>query len=275
MTTQLEATVETDESVALLATDIPLDVDRVRFMRTCCAGKTMLRGGETSVAGAASIVDYYPPLGREIEYTLETPSGRVLTSTTITVESDTGFIRDALVPTRKIPIHATYQPRRGGAFLREGAFQTRKHTAEGKITPIVGSRVGVWTGSIVRPSEIKLNLFVEGRDLEHITRLCAESVLCLQTLPGWGLSDPVAYFPSDADFHAHRPWDPSGPVSIDITVQPVRPPLVAPVVSAVLVSTIDEQALDLMLTVADVDANAAGRSVAEVDLRPGIITGEG
>lgn len=271
----LTATIENDLSVSLLATGIPANVSRVRVTRTTGPVVEVVRGGELDSAGAVSLIDYYPPLERDTTYTITTVTGESLASATVRVESDCGFIRDADNPETKVEVHAQYVPRAGGVFLRHGSFSTRSAHADGRLTPIIGARLGVWTGGRTRATEIQLRLFAEGPDLDRLKALFELPMLCLQTLPDWGLSDPVAYFPADAEFHALRPDLPDAPVTVDAAVLPVRPPLHTPLVVAVLVSTIDDDALDMQLTVSQVDANAAGRNVAEVDLHPQVLLGSG
>lgn len=273
--TALTATVENDLSVSLLATGIPTSVTRVRVTRTTGTHVEVVRGGELDSAGAVSLIDYYPPLEQDTTYAITSVAGESLASATVRVESDCGFIRDADNPETKVEVHAQYMPHVGGVFLRHGSFSTRSAHADGRLTPIIGSRLGAWTGGHTRATEIQLRLFAEGPDLNQLEQLFELPMLCLQTLPGWGLSDPVAYFPADAEFHAVRPDLPDAPVTVDAVVLPVRPPLRAPVVVAVLVSTIDDSAASMSLTVSQVDANAAARKVAEVDLHPQVLLGSG
>lgn len=272
--TTLTATVE-GQYVALMAQSVPPSVGRARFMRSVGRDRQMVRGGLVSVAGAAALFDYYPPLGCDVSYEIETESGQVLASAIVKVPSQVGVLRDALHPDQSVEIHTAYHAEQPGTVLSDTSFRERAWQAQGELVEVVGARLPVWLGEVSRANIVELTTYFHTRDLDTVKRLLEQPVLCVQALSDWGLSDPVMYTSTDASVFAYKPNNTDELMRLDLIITPVRPPSVSAQVADVFVSTVDSAALDAVLTVANVDANASGASVAEVHLHPQILLGAG
>lgn len=141
---------------------------------------------------AAFVTDWAVPLGRPVRYEVEVLSGpggfARATANTITVDSPTGFIQDALLPQSAVPVLG--EPRTNGdVYLRSPALSQLEYNADISIFKIMGSdKPMALFGQ--RMAEMGLDTSLGTRSAEENARLKkllkSTAQLLFRPLPSWG-----------------------------------------------------------------------------------------
>jgi hypothetical protein len=141
---------------------------------------------------AAYVTDWAVPLGRPVRYEVEVlsgPGGSVrATTNTITVDSPTGFIQDALLPQSAVPVLGERR-NNGDVYLRAPALSALEYNADISIYKIMGSdKPMALFGQ--RMAEMGLDTSLGTRSAEENARLKkllkSTAQLLFRPLPSWG-----------------------------------------------------------------------------------------
>lgn len=163
----------------------------VSVWRTADGERLPVRGARrVSLTDSAYLVDWDAPLGRPISYEVEVisgPSGASrVTSASVTVVSDTGWLSDPLIPQTAVPVIAKDGDE---TYLRSSALAELEYRAGVQVFDIMGSDKplalfgqrmaarGVDTSVSTRSAE-------QNARLEKLLKSTAN--LLFRPLPGWG-----------------------------------------------------------------------------------------
>lgn len=133
-------------------------------------GRTRVQGTENvEVTGAGYFVDYTPPLGRPATYFVEVVEGAVIPDEedltgTVTVESDTAWLQDALNPMLAVPV-AIRPKRHEKIWFTTGAFEALERVMPSETVQVMGSRMPVtMQGTRQAPSDIPLTMITDAAE---------------------------------------------------------------------------------------------------------------
>jgi hypothetical protein len=129
--------------VGLTVTSLGVGDSVVSVWRAADGEREPVRGARrTTLNDAAFLVDWDAPLGRPITYEVEVisgPSGAArVTAAPVTVESETGWLMDPLVPQSAVPIVHPYGAD-GQPVLASKALASLEYAAEVSVFNIMGS----------------------------------------------------------------------------------------------------------------------------------------
>lgn len=226
--------------------------------------------------GAAVLVDYFPPLNQPIRYVVESDRATFDKQLdAITVRSDTGFLRSSIEPSKMLRVDS--YARDGVLGVVFGSFKETGGKAAGEKLRVLGARLPVFLSAGVTEYDKHTLMFIARGEamIQAVQDLFDTSpLLCLQALPGWGLVSPVTHFPLDYDMIALNTRNISYGVKYTLEVCAVRPP-VKLFVFNITIEYVDGEAAKNSLLIQDVDSNAGGATIAEVDANPDILLGAG
>lgn len=177
--------------VGVTITDLGVGDSVVSVWRTADEERNPVRGSRRVIMNDASyVVDYDAPLGRPISYEVEVisgPSGASrVAATDVTLESETGWIMDPLMPQTAVPVV-------GGegdeAYLRPAALAALEYAAKVQMYEIMGSsKPMALFGQRMAESNLDTSLgtasAVQNARLKKLLRSTAQ--LLFRPLPSWG-----------------------------------------------------------------------------------------
>lgn len=227
-----------------------------------------------SSTGGAALIDYYPPLGVDVTYEVEV-AGKLAASQTVNFGSAHGWLRSSLDPTKGIKISTSRSP--GAAIILFKSLHEYGYTAQGKTVRPLGSSLPVWLGSgYSEPEKTGFSLLVEGAEMARRVAAFFEDaqLLCLQALPGWGLTKPVTHFPATSKITAITPARMENGAVFEGDILPVKPPAKIFVIE-LTEGWVDRHAEEENITCAQVEENVATYTCAEVEANPALLFGSG
>lgn len=138
------------------------------------------------------LIDYAPPLGREVTYTVEILDGPKYGTdvgvATLVIESEVGYIQDPLDPTSAVPLHGAHN-RDGALTLRSGALAELEYAADMNVVKILGSnRPVALMGQRMAASGVSFAAMTNAAEQATALRnlLATSTVLLVRGLPKWG-----------------------------------------------------------------------------------------
>lgn len=167
----------------------------IRVERTSSGETTIVPGARRKRAsGAAVIVDHFPALGTPTTYTVYVGT-HAMKQTTITVESDTGWLQDPIYPDQAVPVvgHGGVV---GALKLTSESLESVTYAVTGTEHKTLGSRYGVVIGSDRGGAEnVTLTHSSYDRALDTATRELVEDAPVLVFRPPAGMQPlpPVCY----------------------------------------------------------------------------------
>ena len=207
--------------VGVTITDLGVSESIITVWRTADGERNPVRGARRiSATDATFITDYDAPLGRPITYEVEVLSGPAgasrTTSEPVSVDSETGWIMDPLVPQTAVPVV-------GGEgdelYLRPAALAELEYRANIQIYEIMGqSKPMALFGQ--RQAETGLDTSIGAASAEQNARLkvllLSTAQLLFRPLPSWGkfelpgtmfIANPVAkQLPVDVAWGGELTW---------------------------------------------------------------------
>lgn len=210
---------------------------RVTLWRSTAGGqRRKVRGwNRRQVYGSDYAIDYEAPLGRVVTYDLVVDVGPVIPETvsgTVTLDVETGFIQDPLMPLSAVPVSAGLDLDQH-AVLTNTAFRRLQYAVESSTVRVLGSREPIaLTGQRMAVAGVDFSVLTEAAEQStQLRNLMAETSLVLvRPLPSWGpLPDLLYTVPSvteepvyDEDGPTITVWSLAGdavrPPSIDVLV---------------------------------------------------------
>lgn len=180
-------------SAGITITDLGIGDSIVSVWRTADEERNPVRGyRRATMNDAAFIVDWDVPLNRPVSYEVEVISGpdgpSRTTADTITVESETGWIMDPLIPQTAVPV-VNQRRDNGDIYLRSPALSSLEYQADISIFKIMGSdKPMALFGE--RMAEMGLDTSMGTRSAEENARLKkllrSTANLLFRPLPEWG-----------------------------------------------------------------------------------------
>lgn len=164
----------------------------VSVWRTADGERNPVRGARrATMSDAAYVVDFDAPLGRPITYEVEVLSGPAggsrTTSASVSLDSDTGWIMDPLIPQMAVPVVGGDGDE--GPYLRAAALKKLEYQADISIFKIMGSRKPVALFG-ERMAEMGLDTSMGTQSATHNKRLkdllISTGQLLFRPLPQWG-----------------------------------------------------------------------------------------
>lgn len=163
---------------------------RVTLWRSTAGGqRRTVRGWKRrQVYGSDYAIDYEAPLGRPVRYDLVVDVGAVVPATvtgTITLDAQTGFIQDPLLPLSAVSISG----HRGEATtVVAPALRALTYAVETQTVAILGAREPVaLTGTRLAASGIDFSMVTRAAEEGTALRgLLVAGLVLVRPLPGWG-----------------------------------------------------------------------------------------
>lgn len=177
--------------IGITITSLGIGASVVSVWRTADGERNPVRGARRAdMSDAAYVIDYDAPLGRPITYEVEVISGPTgatrVTSSSVTVDSATGWIMDPLIPQTAVPVVGDSTDE---TYLRSQALSELEYSADVSIFKIMGSdkplalfgqrmaERGLDTSMSTRSAE-------QNAGLEKLLKSTGQ--LLFRPLPGWG-----------------------------------------------------------------------------------------
>jgi hypothetical protein len=153
-----------------------------------------------SLVDSTYLIDYDAPLGRPITYEVEVISGPTgsdrVTSSSVTVNSDTGWIMDPLIPQSAVPISGKKLPT-GEPMFAAAAMQKLDYAMDSQVFKILGSdRPMALFGQRAAAAGVDLSMITDAAEQNtRLRSLFASSGVLLVRLPAsWADFIPGAWF---------------------------------------------------------------------------------
>lgn len=149
--------------------------------------------------GSGFGVDYEAPLGRPVLYELVVETGAVIPvrlTTTITLDSATGFIQDPLQPRTFVAMTSDDVEVGDTAVITSKAFRRLTYALESTSVNVLGGREPVaMTGQRMRASGIDFSVLTEAAEQSTALRnlLAQAPIVLVRPLPSWGPLPDVIY----------------------------------------------------------------------------------
>lgn len=176
--------------VEVLITTMPGDADTLTIWRSWRGQRTVVRGvNGVEVAGDFLVVDYEVPLGAVVTYTCATADvagvpSQESSGTAVTVTVDDAWMQDPLDPTTALPVRLTRTSTTAGVELIGDSLMPATYSADGSVSPVVGSPLGIGFGGVRRAaSRMPLALIAwSTADATALRTLIAQAYpLCVRT----------------------------------------------------------------------------------------------
>ncbi|WP_127572790.1 hypothetical protein [Georgenia faecalis] len=163
-------------------------------------GRTVVQGAsDVSMTGAGYVVDYLPPLGRVVTYTVEVLEGAIVPavlSTQVEIETQAAWLQDALNPLLAAEIGLSRAAGGGDIWFTTGALaRLERHIAAQTVVPM-GSRYPViMEGTRQAPAGIPLTMITAAAEAgSRLRTLLSESQhLVLRVPPRMSQLDAVVH----------------------------------------------------------------------------------
>ena len=153
-----------------------------------------------SLVDSTYLIDYDAPLGRPVTYEVEVISGPSgadrVTSSSVTVNSDTGWIMDPLIPQSAVSISRNLLPT-GEPMFAASAMQKLDYAMDSQVFKILGSdRPMALFGQRAAASGVDLSMITDAAEQNtRLRSLFASSGVLLVRLPAsWADFVPGAWF---------------------------------------------------------------------------------
>lgn len=184
-------------TVTGLAASVP---SSVTLWRSTPGGhRRKVRGWDRrQVYGSDYATDYEAPLGRPVTYDLTVDAGPVVPDTrsaTVTLDVESGFIQDPLLPLDAVPISSGLDLDRR-PVLTNTAFRTMQYAIESSTIQVLGSREPIaLTGRRMAASGIDFSVLTEAAEQSTQLRdlLAHTSLVLVRPLPTWGPLPDLLY----------------------------------------------------------------------------------
>lgn len=177
--------------VGVTITGLGIGASVVSVWRTADGERNPVRGARRAgMSDADYVIDYDAPLGRPITYEVEVisgPSGAArVTSSSVTVDSVTGWLMDPLIPQSAVPVVGDSTDE---TYLRSQALSELEYQADVQVFNIMGSDKPLALFG-QRMAERGLDTSMSTRSAEQNARLesllKSTAQLLFRPLPGWG-----------------------------------------------------------------------------------------
>lgn len=192
--------------VEVTITDLTPTENVVTVWRTSDGKRQAVRGArKRTTIGSDFFIDYEAPLMRSLGYDLEILSGvnalAAVTTSTVSVFSDTGWIQDPLIPSSAIPIVGDISED-GSPALRGKALQEFEYAADVNLVGILGSPEPVaLIGQRMAAGNVDFSVVTEvAQKTTDLRNLIQDSgLLLVRPVPPWGAALPgLCYIASKA-----------------------------------------------------------------------------
>lgn len=233
--------------------------------------KTFVTETVSAGTGGAGLIDYYPPLGIDFTYIVEDGNGVELGRGDTRFDAGVGWLRSSTDPSVGIPVSVKRRP--GCATILFQSFTDYGSATKGTLAMPLGAARPLWlTSGVNEPVKTGFSLLVEGSEMVKQTHrfLTNASMLCLQSLPEWGLNSPVVHFPAKHDVTVIKPARLAAGAVFKGEIYPVKPPAKLFIVE-LTVGYVDTTAEGLKITVGQVETNAKPYSIAEIEANPDVL----
>jgi hypothetical protein len=191
--------------VGLTITGLGVGDSVVSVWRTADGERNPVRGARrTTLVESAFVTDYDAPVGRPITYEVEVidgPDGASRTaSEPVTVDSDTAWLMDPLVPQSAIPIRAT-RDADGAPYLRGNSLAEFEYAADVSLINVMGSTTPMALfGQVMKPRGVPLSMSTrsaeQNKQLKNL--LTSTAQLLYRQPPSYGIDVPGVMFISVA-----------------------------------------------------------------------------
>jgi len=186
--------------VGLTITGLGVGNSVVSVWRTADGERNPVRGARRAgMVDSAYIVDYDVPLGRPVSYEVEVISGPSgadrVTSSSVTVNSATGWLMDPLVPQSAVPVVGG--DGNEGPYLRGEALASLEYAADVSLINIMGSdKPMALFGQRMAARGVPLSMGTTSAEQNAKLKnlLMSSSLLLFRPIPGFGIDLPGSMF---------------------------------------------------------------------------------
>ena len=169
----------------------------VSVWRTADGERSSVRGARRTVmVDAAFIQDYDAPLERPVTYEVEVISGPTGASRVyadpVTVNSDTGWLMDPLIPQTAMPILG-HKGADGQPYLRTPALSELEYAANVSLIDIMGSSAPMAQfGQVMKARGIPLHMSTRSAEQNALLKelLLSTAQFVFRPIPGFGVALP-------------------------------------------------------------------------------------
>jgi len=187
--------------VGVTITGLGIGDSVVSVWRTEDGERNPVRGARRMLAVDSDyLIDYDAPLGRPITYEVEVISGPSgadrVTSSSVTVESDTGWLMDPLVPQSAVPIIGSHD-NDGTPYLRGEALASLEYAADVSLINVMGSdKPMALFGQRMAARGVPLSMGTRSAEQNKKLKdlLQSSALLLFRPIPGFGIDLPGSMF---------------------------------------------------------------------------------
>lgn len=187
--------------VGVTITGLGIGDSVVSVWRSADGLREPVRGARrVTLVDSAYLIDYDAPLGRPIAYEVEVISGPSgadrVTSSSVTVNSETGWLMDPLIPQSAIPIVGS-RDNNGTPYLRGEALAQLEYAADVSLINVMGSdKPMALFGQRMAARGVPLSMGTRSAEQNKKLKdlLLSSALLLFRPVPGFGIDLPGSMF---------------------------------------------------------------------------------